>query len=303
MTSSSAKPLVSVYIPTRNRSHLLARAVNSVLAQTYRNIEVLVADDGSNDDTPRLMADICRQHQNVRYLRADVPSGAPSARNRAIAASRGVFLTGLDDDDEFTPDRITAFLHDWYARSDKGESFSCLYALDEMRARTRRWTPVKPRTVTWDDLSRSNAIGNQVFTTRSNLVGAGLFDEDLRMWQDLDCWIRLTRKCGPAKRTNAVTYVFYVGSVAHRISSQGKDSLQTAFERIARKYALLVPGGMGDPSIRSLYLQMYSSYYGTPVRWTDLKAFVTRFGFPFWDLMRLLKAGVKNEVRAVLRPR
>jgi len=48
---------------------------------------------------------------------------------------------------------------------------------------------------------------------------------------------------------------------------------------------------------------MYSSYYGTPVRWTDLKAFVTRFGFPFWDLMRLLKAGVKNEVRAVLRPR
>src|SRR5688572_7692895 len=105
--------LVSVYVPTRNRADQLLRAVDSVLSQSYENIELIVVDDSSTDGT----ADFLRQRSTIdkrlRVLQTPEPGGAPVARNLAIRAANGAFLTGLDDDDRFHEHRIATFIEYW----------------------------------------------------------------------------------------------------------------------------------------------------------------------------------------------
>src|SRR3954466_15167188 len=97
--------LVSVYIPTRNRRALVERAIKAVLEQDYRELEVIVVDDASTDDTPAFLKAAAAADSRLTFFANDRPSGAPAARNRAIAAAKGAFVTGLDDDDYFEPTR------------------------------------------------------------------------------------------------------------------------------------------------------------------------------------------------------
>lgn len=115
--------LVSVYIPTRNRSELLERAIDSVLDQSQDDLEIIVGDDASTDRTPELLARYARAHKNIVFLRNDKPASACNSRNKAISAARGTFITGLDDDDEFLPDQVPRFVEHSRPR------WTCLSAL------------------------------------------------------------------------------------------------------------------------------------------------------------------------------
>lgn len=97
-------PKVSVIIPTYNRASLLPRAVNSVLAQTYGDYEVIIVDDCSTDDTQRVIAEFT--DSRIRQFRHKVNRGVSAARNTGIANARGEYIVFLDDDDECTPSRL-----------------------------------------------------------------------------------------------------------------------------------------------------------------------------------------------------
>jgi glycosyltransferase involved in cell wall biosynthesis len=94
--------LVSVVIPTYNRAHCIARAVDSVLAQTHEELEIVIHDDGSTDATPSLMADRYGSNPRVRYERHP-NRGVSAARNSAFERVRGDFVALLDSDDVFYP--------------------------------------------------------------------------------------------------------------------------------------------------------------------------------------------------------
>lgn len=96
-------PTVSVIIPTFNRATDVQRAVHSVLTQTYRNLEVIVVDDGSTDGTAEALS---RYHDQARYVR--IPHcGLPSrARNAGLEIARGAYLAFLDSDDEWLPQKL-----------------------------------------------------------------------------------------------------------------------------------------------------------------------------------------------------
>lgn len=290
-------PLVSVYLPTRNRVRLLARALDSVFRQTYAPIEVIVVDDGSTDGTPELLAELRRSHTNLVCLRHDVAQGAPAARNRAIHAAHGEFITGLDDDDQFMPERIERFIEDWQARRTRGDSFSALYAQDVARAASGQSITRKPPQVTWRDLCRMNGINNQVFTTRSMLRDAGMFDPELPMWQDLECWIRLTGAFGPAMLTDSATYIFNTDSATDRLSFQGKARLRQAYEHLIRKHA----AGLELALKRSLFLQMYADHYTTHVGMDDLGSFVKQFGFHPPGILRLIWVALRHRALPIVR--
>jgi glycosyltransferase involved in cell wall biosynthesis len=94
--------LVTVVIPTFNRARSLGRAIDSVLAQTYTNFELIVVDDGSTDNTPELLARFANRIQVIRQ-----PNSGPSvARNTGIRAARGKFIAFLDSDDEWLPEKL-----------------------------------------------------------------------------------------------------------------------------------------------------------------------------------------------------
>jgi GT2 family glycosyltransferase len=95
-------PLVSVIVPTFNRATLLCRAVDSALGQTHSNMEVVLVDDGSTDDTPAVVQSRYGSEPRVKYLRVQ-NGGVSRARNIGIAASTGDFVGFLDSDDFWLP--------------------------------------------------------------------------------------------------------------------------------------------------------------------------------------------------------
>lgn len=97
-----SKPLVSVIIPVYNGEQYLAEAIESVFAQDYRHIEVIVVDDGSIDNT----ADIARSYREVRYI-YQINQGHGKAKNVGIAATRGEFIAFLDADDLWLPNKLS----------------------------------------------------------------------------------------------------------------------------------------------------------------------------------------------------
>ncbi|HEX8159513.1 MAG TPA: glycosyltransferase family 2 protein [Solirubrobacteraceae bacterium] len=103
---TAAPPMISVILNTYNRAALLSRAVKSVLAQTHDDFELVVADDGSTDRTPAVVAEI--NDRRVRYVRQD-NAGLSAARNFGVGSSLGRYVTFLDDDDEVLPGWLEAF--------------------------------------------------------------------------------------------------------------------------------------------------------------------------------------------------
>lgn len=100
------KPTISVVIPTYNRSHFIKRAVHSALAQTYQDLEVIVVDDHSTDDTVKEVTDLSSGDDRVRYLHHSVNRGAQAARNTGIRAAQGQYIAFLDSDDEWLPHKL-----------------------------------------------------------------------------------------------------------------------------------------------------------------------------------------------------
>ena len=98
--------LVSVIIPTFNRAHLLPRALDSLLKQSYKNWEALVIDDASTDDTKSVIANYIKKDNRFHFYPLKENSGACIARNVGIKNAKGTLVTFLDSDDEYLPQKI-----------------------------------------------------------------------------------------------------------------------------------------------------------------------------------------------------
>ena len=106
LVGSADGPLVSILMPAFNSSATIGCALESLLAQTYRNIEVLVVDDASTDRTSEIVADIAARDPRVRQLVMSVNSGPFVAKNHAMAMARGEFVTNQDSDDWAHPEKV-----------------------------------------------------------------------------------------------------------------------------------------------------------------------------------------------------
>ncbi|WP_022946022.1 glycosyltransferase family 2 protein [Pseudoalteromonas ruthenica] len=237
-------PLVSVYIPTRNRADVLSRALHSVLCQTYQNIEVLVVDDGSTDGTQELMKQFTDQFSRVKYFRCEKSGGAPAARNFAINKAQGELVTGLDDDDYFLPDRIQVLLDNY----DPHYAFICSgYYWKYGRYKAKLHSRAK--IISLSDELHYNQASNQVLVSRSRLLEVGLFDETFVSCQDWDLWVRLIARYGPAKRISRVDYVIDTSHGGHRITDNPNRA--KGFEQFLKKHNCL----MSKSHRKSIYFQ------------------------------------------------
>ena len=95
-------PLISVNLTTYNRSgYLLSRSIKSVLAQTHKNLEIIIVDDGSTDRTQHQVMQFQKNNQNIKFIKLKYNSGNAYARNIALNASNGDYIAFMDDDDEW----------------------------------------------------------------------------------------------------------------------------------------------------------------------------------------------------------
>lgn len=99
------KPLVSVIVVTYKRANFLKKAILSVISQTYKNVEILVVDDASGDDTGKVVKSIT--DPRLKYICHEKNKGLATTRNTGIKNSIGEYITFIDDDDEWLPEKIT----------------------------------------------------------------------------------------------------------------------------------------------------------------------------------------------------
>jgi len=275
-------PLVSVYIPTRDRWPLLERAVRSVLEQAHPALEVIVVDDGSTDATPTELARWAAREPRLHVLRHSAPRGAPAARNTALQAATGDFVTGLDDDDVFRPGRIAAFVAAWQQSCTAAVAPVFLYGVDEVLGAAEQDHGGKPARIDARGLCRANRVGNQVFAPLDLWRASGAFDEALPAWQDLDLWLRMLGPQGSAALVPEARQALDQDSGHGRISRRPRAELARARDLVVARHAAL-----GAAAAFDLYCQMYSRYYGYGPTWSEARAALRLYPHPR-GLSRLL---------------
>lgn len=179
---------VSVVIPAYNSADTTVETVDSVLAQTYAEVEVLVVDDGSTDHTPEAMA---RYGDRIRYIRKE-NGGACSARNLGIRSSDGAYVACLDCDDLWLPEKLERSLNALAARPEAAFVFSACYEVDAAGSTLGTIWPRFERENPYRSLLTENFIpAPTVVMRRSCIEQCGAFDESIFIPADWDLWLRL----------------------------------------------------------------------------------------------------------------
>ena len=189
MTARSKNPEVSVIIPTYNRGWIIKEAIDSVLAQDFRDFELIVVDDGSTDDTLRILDSYGQDLVAIQQPNR----GVSAARNRGIAAAGGRLIAFLDSDDRWLPRKLSTQVE--FFKSNPGAMINQteeIWIRNGVRVnpKTRH---LKPAGMIFErSLELCLVSPSAVMIRRALFDEVGLFDEDLPACEDYDLWLRIS---------------------------------------------------------------------------------------------------------------
>jgi glycosyltransferase involved in cell wall biosynthesis len=183
--------LVTVVIPTRNRAAVLPRAIRSVLGQSHGQLEIIVIDDASDDDTRQVVESFA--DPRIRYIRCDTPRNAAAARNTGLDAATGSVVAFLDSDDEWLPFHLQRRLSLMEETGAAGVAGG-FYMMRGGR-RSERCCPARPASMSMAEYilsGRGDARSSTLVFARDALATVR-FDPALRKHQDWDVACRFAR--------------------------------------------------------------------------------------------------------------
>lgn len=188
--ANSSSPRISVIMPTYMTAHLIARALDSALGQTFRDLEIVVVNDGS-PDTPELEKVLAPYRNRIVYIQQQNKRAA-GARNTAIRSARGEYLAFLDSDDSWLPEHLAAQMR-LFEQDPALDLVYCNGIVDTPDS-SREFTEKCPShgEATFEALVREDchiAVSTVVVRKRA-LEKASLFDESLARCDDYDMWLR-----------------------------------------------------------------------------------------------------------------
>lgn len=194
-------PLVSVVIPTYNREHLLPQAIQSVLEQTYQNLEIIVVDDGSTDNTREIMKSFVNSDPRIKYFRHETNKGGGAARNSGIINSQGSYIAFLDSDCQWLPNKLEKQL-EIFEKSDSrlgavgGGTINI--SGDKIRIGRRKGDFGYIYRKLLKDVGFGNSINwpggtPTIIIKRECFEKSGLFDELLQSCQEHDMYLRIAK--------------------------------------------------------------------------------------------------------------
>ncbi|MCL4294661.1 MAG: glycosyltransferase [Anaerolineae bacterium] len=293
----SPNPLVSVIIPTYNRRSLLPDAVNSVLAQTYPNYEIIVIDDGSVDDTPNWAA---ANTKWFRYYR-QVNQGQAVARNNGAELAKGEYLAFLDADDIWLPEKLEKQV--LVVQKNPGIAFTFtdgyrITATEHPEQLARSTQPrlsslytCPPQVLTFDFEFRVHCVPtSSILVPKKHYLDVGGMP-DLRQGEDFVlCCLLLLQNPAIYLNEPLISYRVHTQNISARVSGK-----QSALHKILRKdnarlqASLLADGSGKCPALAHRYAQL-----PLPLRLLWLLVWRVRYGSSvkkiFFDLWRYLRA-------------
>jgi glycosyltransferase involved in cell wall biosynthesis len=244
--------LVSVVIPTHNRSKYIERAIASVLAQTYADLEAIVVDDGSADDTARVAEAYARKDSRIRLIQHERRKGAQAARNTGIFAATGKWIAFLDSDDEWLHDSLALRLK----AAEKGKLqiiHSECYVANGLGAELRRFGLHPLEGWVYESLlQKPGTLFPSLLVTKECLERIGYLDERIVSFQEWDTSIRLARHY-PFGFVAEPTFVYD----CRQEDSISKDMLRQAqgYEQVFKKHFSSIFRCLGHTALVAHYQQ------------------------------------------------
>ena len=182
---------ISVIIPTFNRKHTLQRAIDSVLAQTFKPFEIIIVDDGSKDGTKEWLL---LNYPSVQYIHQP-NNGVSSARNKGIQISQGSWIALLDSDDEWMPEKLE--YQSRFLEMNRDSSFCHTNEIwirngvrvNQMKKHKKYGGDIFKHCLDICRISPSSSI-----IKKNVFEEVGAFDESLTVCEDYDLWLRVTAK-------------------------------------------------------------------------------------------------------------
>lgn len=226
-------PSVSAVIPAWNAAETIGRALDSILAQTWGEVEIVVVDDGSTDDTPQLIA---RDYSQVKLIIQE-NSGPCVARNKGAFASSGELIAFLDSDDEWTPDKLEVQVAAMQAHPEIDMlGTNGWRTVGEMRyAAMPPWPPGRKlmRATIADVFSERHPMANSIVVKRKVFEALGGFDTQQERFEDLDFMCRVMDEGYQVWGLDAPTYI------AHRRPSSRSSEAPVASRILYGRVATL----------------------------------------------------------------
>ncbi|UTA47363.1 glycosyltransferase [Simiduia sp. 21SJ11W-1] len=252
MSNIKQEPLVSVVIATYNMGQYLPQAVESILSQTWKNLEIIVVDDGSEDDTPKVMKQFSG-NEKVHYI-GNKNQGQPKAKNCGVRNAKGDFIAFCDADDLWEPYKLAKQMP-LFNNLRTGVVYSEVSHIDEHNSRYEK-PPAYARhrgKVTEQLLYKNFVPFGTAVIRRQCVLQNGMFDEEFRMGIDWDLWLRYSLDWEfdyvPDK-----TYVYREWS--GQMSTNYRGRYDHAF-RILKKFSSRHQGRLDKQSLKRAWADMH----------------------------------------------
>ena len=227
----NSEPKVSIIIPTYNQSQYLEEAMESVLNQTYQNIEIIIVDDGSTDNT----SEVVKSFDNKIIYIPQKNKGASSARNAGIKKAQGQYVAFLDSDDMWIKNKLEKQIKFIQNNPEIGLlGTGCYQMVDINKMIYKKIFPAKNETLQKDLIKYNPFIQSSVIIKKDVFNHIDLYDEKFKESEDYDLWLRIAQKYKVANLEQAlVTKRYYEKGL-----SKDKDNKQLYFALKAKKNAI-----------------------------------------------------------------
>lgn len=242
-------PLISVIMPAYNAQSYIEQAISSVLTQSVTDLELLVIDDGSQDNTRQIVTDIAEKDHRVRLLVNEQNMGAAGTRNRGLELCRGQYVALLDSDDYYLEGMLQSMLN--RAEETGADIIYCSYAIVDEDGKPLCNDFIVPEETDFESsLVRSVITCSTVLMggelARNNRFPLGLYHEDIALW------FQILRSGGTARGVPQV-----LAAYRQRRDSKTANKFKSACRRwvIYRKFLKL-------PFFKSLVVMYKYAYYG-----------------------------------------
>jgi glycosyltransferase involved in cell wall biosynthesis len=250
-------PLVSVVIPTYNRSRQVQSAIQSVLDQTHSDLEAIVVDDRSIDNTVQVVEEYSRKDPRIRLIVHKERRGAQAARNTGIKAGSGEWIAFLDSDDKWLPDSLNSRLQ---AADTSGSHVvhSDCYVIDPRATGVRQMGVVPMQGDIYRQLLRKFCpVFPALLVSKEALARIGYLDETIVSWEEWDTAIRLAKYY----EFSFVPQATFVYDCSHP-DTIAKDSFRTAlgYEQVFTKHRRSILHYLGPKTLASHYRKAAKMY-------------------------------------------
>lgn len=256
MTRTSNPPAVSVVIPAYNAAWCVGKAIDSVLAQDFPDLELIVVDDGSTDDTPAVLE---AYGDSIRVVQKS-NGGLSSARNAGIDAARGELVAFLDADDWWLPGKLGCQVALMRDQPDLGFSSTAARVEDPGGNFLNIWACAHWEGSFLVHLFRNPAdvagSGSTVIVRRPLFERTGGFDETLRSLEDIDMWMRLAAVSGYACQQEPLAVILKRPDSM----SRNLDVMREAAIRVMKKNRHLLPSHLQGRYWRASMAAIHGDY-------------------------------------------